>query len=68
MKDQDKTKQQLIAENEELRRRVAAMESIEAERSRTRKNFAAARPSGVPWPKTPRYSWPSLTSRARCNS
>ena len=34
MKDQDKTREQLVSENEELRRRVAAMESIEAERSR----------------------------------
>jgi PAS domain S-box-containing protein len=34
MKDQDKTKQQLIAENEELRRRLAAQEGAEAERSR----------------------------------
>ena len=31
MKDQEKTKQQLIAENEELRRRVAALEGLEIE-------------------------------------
>jgi hypothetical protein len=34
MKDQEKTKQQLIAENEELRRRVAALEGLEIEGKR----------------------------------
>ena len=34
MKDRGKTREQLVSENEELQRRVAAMESIEAERSR----------------------------------
>ena len=37
MRDQDKTREQLIADNEELRRRVAALESPEAERRQTEK-------------------------------
>ena len=68
MQDQDKTREQLVSENEELRRRVATMESSEAERSRQRKTYATAKPSGVRWPKTPRSSWLSLTNRARCSS
>jgi PAS domain S-box-containing protein len=39
MKDQDKTREQLVSENEELRRRVAAMECVEAERSRSEKEL-----------------------------
>ena len=35
----DKTREQLVSENEELRRRVAAMESIEAERSQRDKDL-----------------------------
>ena len=34
MMDQDKSKQQLIAENDELRRRVAALEAVDLERRR----------------------------------
>jgi PAS domain-containing protein len=42
MSDQGKTKQQLISELEELRRRVAGMGSVEAERNRSEERKAAA--------------------------
>jgi PAS domain S-box-containing protein len=43
MNDQDKTKEQLVAELEELRQRVAALEGIECERQRTEEELAKNR-------------------------
>ena len=39
MKDQDKTREQLISENEELRQRVSALEASETEWRRTEEAF-----------------------------
>ena len=61
MKDRGKTREQLVSENEELQRRVVAMESIEAERSRREEDLRRSEAKWRSVAETPRSSCPSLT-------
>ena len=44
MKDQDKTKEQLISELAELRQRIAELEAAEGDRKQTRKRLRGVKP------------------------